>query len=360
MNILFAAGDVGGARAILPVARLAKTQGHHVYALAHGTMQTEGDAEWQWLDINEATHAASTHDIVIYATSVADTIAVEIALAAQSSGKPCLHVLDNWSSYSERIQLVIPDAYTVMDSQALAEAKAAGISVHILHITGQPDLGKLAAEQSRWPGPGNTQSLLFVSEPAALDGGIGKRGYDEALVTDRLISALDALGTSGIRLNVVPHPRENRHTVEHRIRALCANLDNTLNWTLVPPEGVRAALHAASHVIGMSSILLYEAWLLGRPTLSLQPGLFSGMLQALSHRQGLIFHNRVEGVENAIKKWLSQAPGENSQDLSLHLNAAQSVLTLAQTLVHENRHPNADSADNRDVAQRGSARSFQF
>ncbi len=50
LRLLFAAGDVGGARAILPVAQLAASDGAQVFALALGVLQAEGDAGWLWLN----------------------------------------------------------------------------------------------------------------------------------------------------------------------------------------------------------------------------------------------------------------------------------------------------------------------
>ncbi|MFK8082832.1 MAG: hypothetical protein AB8B97_21340 [Granulosicoccus sp.] len=333
MKILFAAGDVGGARAILPVARMAERRGHKVLAHAHGTLRDEGSSGWHWLDTHDIHQNSIDADIVLYATSVADNHAIQIASKAQQAGKPCIHVLDNWSSYSERIERLIPDAYTVMDQLALDEALAAGVPAEILHITGHPDLAKLSDEKNRFSGPTTAKTILFVSEPAAQDGGVVKRGYDEAVVMKAFFSALCSIEDRAIDVRIAPHPREDRQAVQSRANTVCAQLEPPLTFSMVSSSDVRTALHSSSHVIGMSSILLYEAWLLGRSVLSLQPGLKPTFTKSLSQRNGLLFHDDDKGISEAVDTWLSRNPGPATEELVSHQNAAQSVMTLIDKTV---------------------------
>lgn len=337
MRLLFAAGDVGGARALLPVARLAAAQGAAVVALAHGVFRTEGAPDWHWLEPAEAAAQAQTADVVLYATSVADPRAVEIAARARAAGRPVLHLLDNWSSYATRIATLVPDAYAVMDYLAVEEAVAAGVPRDILVVTGHPDLAKIARERGVFDGPGTGDrgpSLFFVSEPAAADGGKAGRGYDETDVARALIEGvtLAAARTAALTLQVAPHPREDRAAVRARFESLCAELPGAPRVAIVAPDEIRRTLHAASHVAGMSSILLYEAWLLGRPTLSLQPGLTGPGLRSLARRDGVIFHASRQGTAAAVAGWLARVPRDPVPDLGQHENAAHSVLALARDL----------------------------
>ncbi|NOR31978.1 MAG: hypothetical protein GQ539_12905, partial [Sulfitobacter sp.] len=127
-RLCFAAGDVGGARAILPVARLAARQGHIVLGLDHGVFRAEGDGDWYWL--NHAETLTAEFDTLIYATSVTDPLAFQTALSARERGLPIIHVLDNWSQYGARMRGpdlygmtcdLIPDVYCVMDTLARDE-----------------------------------------------------------------------------------------------------------------------------------------------------------------------------------------------------------------------------------------------
>ncbi|MFK7862090.1 MAG: hypothetical protein AB8B64_25005 [Granulosicoccus sp.] len=344
MRILFAAGDVGGARAILPVAHLAATLSHQVICLAHGVLEAEGSAEWHWFSQVDSDLAIGSSDVIIYATSSADDTAVRIAARARLAGKPALHVLDNWTSYTQRVRDFMPDAYAVMDKLALEEAKAAGVPDQILHVTGHPDLAKIVDETHELPGPVTMSSILFVSEPAGTTGGIELRGYDETIVTEHLMSALSEHMPDTSTLYVAPHPRECRQSVSDRMTRICGGLANAPDWLLVAPGQIRPALHSASRVVGMTSILLYEAWLLGRPTLSLQPGMRQGMARTLSNREGIIFHDQKHGIEESVARWLSYTAKPNRPELNQHESAAQAVLGLALGLISRQPHATSCSA----------------
>jgi hypothetical protein len=347
MKLLFAAGDVGGARALLPVAHLAHARGMDVHALDHGILRTEGDAAWHWQDL--AAACAEPADAVVYATSVSDTAALDVAEAAQARGTPLLHLLDNWSSYSARLRRpsggaqILPDIYAVMDQLAYDEAVADGVPEDLLVITGHPNLAHISAETERFGRPSDIRTdILFVSEPVRADSGSvhdpAGRGYDEDSVAQAVMSALAepasraALGEDPC-LHLAPHPREDRAEVTARWQALAAAhpLPATgmpLQIKTVPSDGVRAALHAATHVIGISSILLYEAWLLGRPVASVQPGLRGAGLRSLSYRDGLIFCDTLGGVDTALQGCLAQRPVSPRSGLRQHVAAASDVLGL--------------------------------
>lgn len=329
MRILFAAGDVGGARSILPVARLASARGHHVSALQLGVFAIEGDPAWTWHGFDRVLDAIASIDMLIYATSVSDPKAVQIAASARHAGVPCLHVLDNWSSYAERISKIVPDAYAVMDELAQGEAIAAGVPEHIIHITGHPNLGTLADEAQAFPPFSGKIDILFVSEPARADQGLSGRGYDEVGVAEALVAGLARCSHDDTTLWVAPHPREDRADVTARMTALMQRHGGFMPVRIVPADKVRSSLHAASHVAGMTSILLYESWLLGRPTLSLQPGLGAAGLRTLSRREGVFFHDHKTGTDETIERWLASAPGPAQPTLSRHRDAAENVLALA-------------------------------
>jgi hypothetical protein len=351
MKLLFAAGDVGGARALLPVARLAAAKGMTVCALDHGTFRTEGAAHWHWLTPTEAAAQAGSADVVLYATSVNDTLAIQIAQHARAAGRPVLHLLDNWSNYAARIATLVPDVYAVMDDLAMQEAIAEGVDPTCLVIAGHPDIAKLAAEAEVFgaPQPNETQPhIFFASEPAAIDGGPRGRGYDENEVARILIDGIAQANANAANLTVkvAPHPRQNREAVRARFVSLATEITGAPKIDIVAPEDVRSTLHSASHVAGMTSILLYEAWLLGRPTLSLQPGLSIDGLRTLSQRNGIIFHSAKQGGHKAIADWLSLRPRAPLADLVRHQNAAQIVLDISRDLAtRSHRSPNQQKTE---------------
>ncbi|MEP2179951.1 MAG: hypothetical protein ABJI04_08450, partial [Marinomonas sp.] len=194
-------------------------------------------------------------------------------------------------------------------------------------------LAKLSEEEARFGSP-QAPSILFVSEPAAQDGGVSKRGYDEAQVAALFVAALEKVGALAWPLRLLPHPREDRQLVNKSFSKLLKDYKGATSFELVAPGNVRRALHRSSHVVGMSSILLYEAWLLGRPTLSLQPGLTGNDLRTLGKRGGLVLHETRHGVEEAVANWLALELRHAMPDLKQHKRAAEEVLRLAEALIN--------------------------
>lgn len=345
LRICFAAGDVGGARAILPVARYAAAQGLRVIGSDNGVFRREGRDDWHWLSPAQTLHAG--FDALIYATSVTDPLAFQTALAARQRGIPVIHVLDNWSQYAQRLRgpdragaekILIPDIYCVMDQSGHDAARAAGVPAGVLKITGHPALAVLAAEGQRLS---NTKHgwghILFVSEPVRADSGARNsptgRGYDEAQVSELFAAALaEDRAARRMAVHVAPHPRECRADVAARWRWLARR--HGLTVEMVAPDGVRAALHRARAVVGMSSLLLYEAWLIGKPTLSLQPNLRLEELRHLGARAGLRLCSDPAEVQAAVRQLLApDAPGKARQrDMTLHAGAAAAVLARAEAL----------------------------
>ena len=359
IDYLFAAGDVGGARALLPVARLAAARGGAVTAMAHGTFLAEGETGWNWVtpDVlrDPAWWAGNRPDVCLYATSVFDPNAVKVAAIARGRDIPIVHVLDNWSSYGARLAagdagLLFPDVYAVLDPLSEAAAAAEGVPRETLLLAGHPNLAGLGAERerlgaARQSGP---LDLLFVSEPARADHGAAgdpaSRGYDEQWVTELAITALAALAPPrGLQVHVAPHPREDAAEVEARWAALAPA---SLAWNLLPRDAVRRALHRANGLIGMTSLLLYEGWLLGKPVASLQPNLRIPALRSLEARAGVRFCTAAGDVAPMLASLIveAQAPAAAARpDLAQHIAAASIILDAADRLVTSTSGKMADS-----------------
>lgn len=341
MNILFAAGDVGGARALLPVAHAAQRSGHMVLLLDNRALSTEAPAHWTRLDVDSA--CAAPADIVLYGSSVSDPAPARVAAAARAQGRPIVHLLDNWMNYAQRLldstgQRLVPDLYLVMDDQARQEAIADGVPPEILQISGHPNLATLAHEATEFGAPASPVPILFYpSEPVIADQGPASdsqgRGYDEVSLGHQLAPLLGQTLPKGASLHVAPHPREDRTAVTEFWQGLAhQHFGDTVSLQIVPPNGVRKALHGATHVLGMTSILLYEAWLLGRPTASFQPGLRMDTLRSLHKRQGLSFCDDGATMAQVMAALLAKQPGPAKPDLDRHRTAASRVLRLATDL----------------------------
>lgn len=337
MRLIFAAGDVGGARALAPVAHLAATSGHQTWVVKHGAIVDDHvgqDVAWQWVNPTtnwQSLFAKINPTMVVFASSIIDTMALDLALAAQHKGLPTAHILDNWSNYSARLvhqngQRLSPDVYAVMDDLAYQSALGEGVDPACLVITGTPALAHVKAHV-----PNPVGGIIFASEPVSLDQGRDPaqpsfRGYTEDQILALLLGVLQPWGGQ-INLQVFPHPREDPVGLAQVIQTHGGDVPCTVLKTDEKP----AALMDARAIVGMSSILLYDSWLAGLPTLSLQPGLRLPHLRYLEGRPGLLTVDHADQAGAAVAQLLDSSapnhPHQAGQELARHQGASLRVLT---------------------------------
>lgn len=90
---------------------------------------------------------------------------------------------------------------------------------------------------------------------------------------------------------------------------------------------------AADRVAGMASILLYEAWLVGKPVISLQPGLVRADLAAAVRRPGIAMVTESGQAEAAIAAWLAEEPGDMRPDCRRHREAPARLADVMRNLM---------------------------
>ena len=232
-----------------------------------------------------------------------------------------------------------PELYAVMDQLAYQEAVEDGVSPEILRITGHPGLGRLQADIAHWAGAAEQvfglkhnperQLVTIVSEPASVDDGATPgspryRGYTEFSVIERLASALQPY-RERLTLGILPHPRENKT----RLKTWCGEVLRDFHHVMYEGPLGRPAVLCASGSIGMTSILLYESWLAGKPTMSMQPDLRREDLRNLSRRDGLIFVDDPGDIEAGVASFMSAldstGPNVMHQDVLLHADAGRNL-----------------------------------
>ena len=348
MRVLYGSGDVGGARALLPVIQLCAAQGMEFACLAHGHLPSEVASEWPLLDVPDECSdreaallvARWNPQVYVFATSVHSRVALRVAWACRDQGIPVLHVLDHWSSYAERLRdmpgavgntsLFVPEIYAVMDEFARDEAAAEGIPSEVLRVTGQPALVQ-GIEPPGWapdasPGAGR---LLFVSEPVRLDHG-QTRGYAEDNVLRAVCEVLQPVA-AGVRLGILPHPREDAGALE----GVWKQVRGALSGDVLSVGRGSEALPGAVGVIGMASMLLYEAWLRGFPVVSVQPGLRMASLKLFRRCEGVLCIEDESSL--AMLPWwvhaAQNAPEPSSRpEAAFHAGGAARILGLIKEL----------------------------
>lgn len=356
--LLFAAADPGGANAVLPVVDTLAARGRNVAIVDHGFLGRNALAGWHRL---VPPDGESLEDWLrrygagglCFGTSLADHLPLALARGARRSGLPVACVLDNWMNYRARLEmdgggLLVPDLYAVMDAKAHDEAVADGVPESCLKISGHPGLAglahEIAAADGTWCqavrerlglGLDGRQLLVFVGEPVAHDQGTGPetpgwRGYTERDVLPLLCRALQPVAEN-LDLAILPHPRDDLEALD----VLWTTSRGRLAGKVLRGASGRQVVLAADRVAGMASILLYEAWLQGKPALSLQPGLVRPDLAAAVTRDGLVLVTERAGVDAAVGRWLAEAGGLVRPDCRMHGEAPARLADLLDEMMRK-------------------------
>jgi hypothetical protein len=359
MKVLFASGDVGGARALLPVIENCLERDISIAVLENGhiTKEAPQDLEWASPEVflspnqNREIFKQNKIGLLVFSSSVKDTIPLMLARRARESGIPVFHVLDNWTGYRERMETdglptFSPDRYIVMDKIAYEDALEAGIEKSTLLIIGHPALSTLSKDYGDWKAENKKQMLeqygfnpekkriAFISEPVEQDQGPTPespvfRGYTEKIVLRLFCEVLQSF-SERVEIIILPHPREN----PDRLNTYWNEYKGSLKGMPLKLTRGREVVFLSDGVAGMASILLYEAWLLGKPVISIQPGLRHKPLLMLGKREAITFVDSYSKVNSAITEWvralLDGRKNEVRPELALNEKAPETVCELIQ------------------------------
>jgi hypothetical protein len=324
MKVLIVSGDVGGARAVMPAVKKLFDSGAPFVISDNGFLGQEAPPDWPRVHLAIDSGQQSIERMlrqeaigtVVFTTSVKDIFPLRISRVARQLDLPVICLLDNWVDYRGRLEIdglpaLIPDVYAVMDKLAYHGAIEDGIPASVLKITGQPALSSLTDEYkviypdlcmerlaSLGIKPGR-KLVVFISEPAEEDEGGPKsdrfRGYTEKTVLREFCRHMQSYAPN-VYIGVIVHPRENCNTTKDTWLGCRGNLEGGILSLNRGRDGV----FLADGVAGMASILLYEAWLLGKPLITMQPGLRYPHLDFMRNRRGC--HCLKEQDDRAWKK----------------------------------------------------------
>lgn len=225
---------------------------------------------------------------------------------ARRQGVPTLAFLDQWQNYTPRFSgttqserlAYLPDYINCIDEVGEAEMAAEGFPRQKLVKFGHPYLSGLREESAavdteavrRQLGLGSGEKIaLFVSEAIREHYG-NSRGYDQYDAFGLFLELCSRAGDGAILVKV--HPKDRVEGYREAAAAYGAP-----NCSFVS-EGLSAVqcLAVADRVYGMTSIMLIEAYVLGKEAVSLQPGLRIEDPLMLSR------HALIERIEDAGQK----------------------------------------------------------
>jgi len=307
-RVLFFSCEPGGAEVLIPVVRLLQERNFDVEVAAYGHGYDRFCAKGVTCREVEPVGADDTHllagtrpDLLITsAASLPDRDQSErrLWLGARQYSVPSLAFLDQWQNYSARFSGVSPDSHlaylpdfiSCIDEVGRREMIAEGFPQERLRAFGQPYLSDLTNQMALTSGADARKKLeldadepvlLFASEAIAQHFG-RIRGYDQHDALELFFSLLSAGAWTG-RPVVKLHPKESLEQYIALLKRYAVLRPVFVTNELTPVE----CLAVASRVFGMTSVMLVEAFVLGLPVLSLQPGLVGDDPLVLS-RLGII------------------------------------------------------------------------
>jgi hypothetical protein len=197
---------------------------------------------------------------------------------ARAEGCPSLALLDSWVNLDQRFRDGRPDYVGYIDDAQADALRAMGFPDSRLVHTGHPWLS--AQVRASVPSPARSPEadplhVLFVSEPIASDVAAGVNepfGFDEfdAFAVLYSVCAQRARAGRRIALRVRFHPYEQPDAFLARAAGLPPVPG--LSFSAVPgSEPAAQSLLEADLVTGIGSMMLLEAFVVGRPVVSLQP-----------------------------------------------------------------------------------------
>ena len=239
---------------------------------------------------------------------------------ARASGVRTVAVIDEWFNYRYRFEdpdtrefEYLPDAIAIQNKQAKEEANLEGIPGEICYVTGSPALADLTHKAQEFlnvppdipdflTGSEGRPIVTFISETHAADYGTSPDspgplgpfiGYTEDTVLECVLNGLSSLSARMVFIEKL-HPAAD---IERRSLVVPSNLV----YYSVRETDLLSLLWHSDIVIGMRSMALLEAYIMGCETVSYQPGLI-GSEHCSAVRLGLI--PKMEH-ERDLESWLA-------------------------------------------------------
>lgn len=293
--ILFFSCEPGGAEVLIPAIRSVMTHTpHKVIVLGYGLgaerFSNKGIACTTIDPIREHdAHLINTYQpdfIVSSATSLPERDLSEKHLwrNARVAGIPTLAFLDQWQNYAVRFSGVadgerlayLPDYINCINETGKCDMVRAGFRRDMLVEFGHPYLSSLngiaasmdeSAVRQRLGIEPTQRVALFVSEAIREHFG-GARGYDQY---DALRVFMDMVSSSGVKYRplIKLHPKDVQEGYDRILHGYSGLMPVIIRNQASPVECVQIA----DCVFGMTSIMLIEAFVLGKPVVSIQPSL---------------------------------------------------------------------------------------
>jgi len=256
MKILFCAQDIAGGEAILPLIEYAEEKKLLIGGKSKSLFKDYIDA---YIDADNDSRIYEkveefSPEVIVTGTSLAMSIEKKMIEFGRKKGIPSLSIVDHWANYSQRFEnkKYLPDRICVIDELMKKEMIIKGFDEEIIRITGNPHFDNFNINSNN-----GKKHVLFISQAFTELGGINP-GYDELVVIKDLIDIFH-----GYKLVVRPHPRGNVKKFNF-VRG---------DAIIDTKSSIKDLISESEIIIGMSSNVLFQAFLNRKKVISYQPGL---------------------------------------------------------------------------------------
>jgi len=300
IKIIFVAQDSGGFNAILPVIKKLKRRKEFISKtiLANQSRDIAKKYRISYLDGNLLTNKDlkrllenNRPSLIFTATSQGLSIEKRIAKIAKVQKIKTIALIDFWSNYKFRFSdpgtenlIYLPDYILAIDEIMKKEMITQGFDSKKIIITGSPFFDsflKITKEK---------QSKKIISFFSQFFSELLKKehktypGFNEIQVFEDFIKTLEALQVK-LPIKIKFHPKTKRLSKFNRIIR-----NSKLKISIETKLSSEDLIKKSKLVLGMNSVVLFEAAMIGKPVVSYQPGL---------NRPDPLISNRV-GLSRAV------------------------------------------------------------
>lgn len=325
-SLLLCATDAGGVRNIAALCSRAKAQGFEIHIVTRKSLaplfQDSNIMLFEDLAGGIETFLRKLQPkAVICGTTRYNSPDREAIAFARMRGVPCVAVVDEWYNHLLRFSgrdggefPVFPDAIALPDEFARREAIAEGVPQEICHATGSPSLALIAKLGEAWRKfpPAIPKELIrldgsavvtFISETHSSDygpapgesGPLGSFiGYTEQSVCRSILQTLGGIPRKFVFV-YRPHPSESEF-------AQPMGLPENIQFRFAHNIHLHPLCYHSDIVIGMRSMAILEATLIGCRAASFQPGLIGPQL-CTAVRLGLV---PLLTDQLSLSEWISE------------------------------------------------------
>jgi hypothetical protein len=255
------------------------------YWVAEGYAKSIFDSKGiEYFDIRNIETNLEADNVFVLGSQINTSRTAELIKSFFDKNIKTIFLFDHWCNYSKHFTLpngsfALPTRIFVMDEYVKSKLIKLGIDESIIRIVGYPGIEfevnqvkgiishkKQEIEKKIGVAFGE-KIILLALEPLSEDFPVESLNYDEYSITLLVHQAIQELESENIQLVVRLHPRQSKSKYSEFVKAKRLN-----GKIIICPEKVSLAesLSIADMVIGMYSVFLIIALVLGKQTISLQ------------------------------------------------------------------------------------------